>query len=244
MVYDKDKYELITAFSVAQKVVVGTVYEVFVSQSKQDLLDEIASLSLSLNRLSLEEKKLLFHDQALLYDDFSSDSINTLLWQPVKPFYDSSITESDGVATFVNRGQLLSVDSFYGPIDIRGRISLTGSTYDIFRIVTRADGISNNPWHELSGIQFSFSMHNGDWGEGLGNISIDLLNYPHSSQLSYGNFPIAPNVYYDFRLTDDGSNVALFLSDLDTPLITASDSSIIGNSLGLYNREGVGGGVG
>jgi hypothetical protein len=179
-----------------------------------------------------------------LYDDFSSASINASLWQARVPFGDSSISLSGGVATFVNRGQLLTSASFSSPLDIRGRFALTGSTYDNFRIVTRTDGLSTNPSYEFDrGVSFTLRIRNGDWNDGPGNISIGVNNFPGVSyDLVYGTFLISPGVYYDFRITDDGVNVALFISDLSEPLLSASVSSVFGDQIALYNREGGGGG--
>lgn len=180
----------------------------------------------------------------LLHDDFSSGSIDTTIWQPVAPFYDSSISSAGGYATFVNRGQLLTSGTYGTSLDISGRFSFAGSTYDNFRIVTRTDGISTNPWYEMDrGIHFTFSLRNGDWNDQPGNIGIAVGQYPNATIiLGYTTFSLVPNASYDFRIVDTGNAVSLFITDLNTPIITASTTSNFGGRIALYNREGSGGG--
>jgi len=181
--------------------------------------------------------------QTLLYDDFNGSTINPSLWQASTPFSDSSITENGGSAVFQNRGRLLTTASFPAALDITGRFEFAGSIHDVFRIVTRTDGITSNPWAEFDhGIGFSFSIEN-DSNQTAGNVFIVTHGWPGvSTELARGTFPMALNTFYDFRITDDGNNVALYVNDLVNPLLTASDSSVYGNAIGLSNREGGGGG--
>jgi hypothetical protein len=180
---------------------------------------------------------------ALVFDDFNGVSIDTGLWQTSNPFGDSSITSSGGNAVFTNRGRLLSVSEFPISLDITGRFTITGSVHDQFKILTRTDGVSTNPFGEFDiGINFYFSNQN-DIGSTSNNIGIARNGYPGSSPIiTSGTFGIDINTAYDFRITDDGTNLALYINNLTTPVLTAVDSTVIGNRIGIYNREGSSGG--
>jgi hypothetical protein len=180
---------------------------------------------------------------ALVFDDFNGVPIDTGLWQTSTPFGDSSITSSEGNAVFINRGRLLSVSGFPSSIDVTGRFTITGSVHDQFKILTRTDGVSTNPWGEFDiGINFYFSNQN-DVGSTTDNIGIVRNGYPGSSAtLASGTFGIDLNTAYDFRITDDGTNLALYINNLTTPVLTAADPTVIGNRIGIYNREGSSGG--
>ena len=182
--------------------------------------------------------------QSILSDNFNGSTINSSLWQTSTPFSDSSITEGGGNAVFQNRGRLLSNASLPTDIDITGSFEFSGSIHDSFRVVTRTDGTTSNPpgYFDL-GIGFGFEIEN-DLGSTTGNIFIVHDGYPGPSDydLARGTYSISLDTFYNFRITDDGNNLALYIGDLATPLLTATDSSVYGNQLGLYNREGTGGG--
>jgi len=180
---------------------------------------------------------------ALLRDDFNDSTINAGLWQASTPFGDSSITESGGNAVFLDRGRLLSLAVFPTSIDVTGRFTITGNVRDQLNILTRTTGTSTNPFAEFDlGISFRFQIQN-DNGSTTNNIKIARHGYPGATPiLMQGTFGLALNTPYDFRVTDDGTNVALYINDLVTPFLTATDSTVIGNRLGIYNREGSGGG--
>lgn len=185
----------------------------------------------------------LAHSSLILSDQFNDSTIDTALWQTSTPFGDSSITESGGNAVFVNRGRLLSLASMPTAIDITGRFTFTGNVRDQFNILTRTTGVSTNQWYEFdTGMSFRFQIQN-DLGSTANNIKIAHGGFPGPSpDLVTGTYSLALNTPYDFRITDDGTNVALFINDFTTPILTATDSSVLGDKLGIYNREGSGGG--
>ena len=180
---------------------------------------------------------------ALFYDDFNDGMIDTGSWQASTPFGDSSITESGGNAVFLDRGRLLSLTSLPTSIDVTGRFTFTGNVRDEFKILTRTDGTTTNPFGEFDlGISFRFQIQD-DGGSTTNNIKIFRHGYPGASPaLALGTFGLALNTAYDFRITDNGTDLALYINNLTTPFLTATDSTVIGNRLGIYNREGSGGG--
>jgi hypothetical protein len=181
--------------------------------------------------------------QTILSDNFNGSAINSSLWQTSTPFSDSSITESGGFAVFQNRGRIITANALPTAIDITGTFEFTGSSHDNLRIVTRADGITSNPSAEYDhGIGFGLEMQN-DSGQTANNIWIQELGYPGSSpELARGTYALSLNTAYNFRITDNGNNLALYIDDLTTPVLTATDSAIYGNLVALYNREGAGAG--
>jgi hypothetical protein len=54
-------------------------------------------------------------------------------------------------------------------------------------------------------------------------------------------YSFAMNTYYNFRVTDDGSHLAIYISDLNTPVLTATDTYSVGNQVAFYDRETYGG---
>lgn len=182
--------------------------------------------------------------QTILSDNFNGNTINTNLWQASTPFSDSSITESGGNAVFQNRGRLQTAFGLPTGVDITGRFSFVGNSHDSFEISTRTDGITSNPYGYFDhGIAFGLSIM-GDAGNNSGNVWIIHDGYPGPTEydLARGTFSLTQNTFYNFRITDDGNNLAFFVGDLTTPLLTAIDSSIYGNLIGILNREGSGGG--
>src|SRR6185436_20791589 len=93
------------------------------------------------------------------------------------------------------------------------------------------------------GISFRFEIQN-DLGQTNGTLAIQRYAYPNVSPLlAVGDFPITSNVFYSFRITDDGKKVALYVNDLARPRVEATDTNVFGQKLGLFNREGAGGGT-
>jgi hypothetical protein len=177
----------------------------------------------------------------LLHDDFNGTSIDTRLWHVITPFPNSSMTESGGNAVFENRGRLLSVASLPTSLDITGRFEFTGNVHDQFQVVLRTNGVTTNPSAEFdNGIHYKFAIES-DTGDTSNQVYISDLSYPNPEViLTSGTFLLSLNTFYNFRVTDNGTNLALYINDLAKPFLTATDSNSYGSQLGLYNREGNG----
>jgi autotransporter-associated beta strand protein len=177
----------------------------------------------------------------LLHDDFNGTSIDTSLWQVSTPFPNSSMTESGGNAVFENRGRLLSVASLRPSVDVFGRFEFTGNIHDQFQVVLRTNGATTNPSAEFdNGIHFKFAIES-DTGSTADQVYISDTSYPNPEVvLTSGTYPLALNTFYNFRITDNGTQLALYINDLVHPFLTATDSNSYGLRLGLYNREGNG----
>jgi len=202
------------------------------------------SLLLTLVASTLILSSLTLHaTAAILSDDFNDDTIDASIWQASTPFSDSSISESGGNAVFVNRGRILSNASLPTAIEVFGRFSFTGNIHDQFSIATRTNGVTTNQYAEFDlGISFRFQIQN-DLGSTTNNVVIARLSHPDVTPIiAQGTYNLALNTPYDFRIVDDGTNVSLYINDLNTPFLTASDSTSPGDRLGILNREGSGGG--
>lgn len=141
-----------------------------------------------------------------------------------------------------NRGRLLSVQGLPQAVQVDGRFRFVGSSHDVFIVQTRTDGVTTNPWGEFDvGIRFQASIPNSE--NGGSNMAITRNAWPGTSyDLARCSFPIALNTFYDFWVIDTGSLVEFFVGDLSTPLLTATESAVMGNRLGVANREGGAGG--
>jgi hypothetical protein len=167
-----------------------------------------------------------------LSDDFSGTQVNTNIWQVQLPFSLSSVTESGGYATFKGRGQLITLSPFSGSsavkLDIRGSFAFTGDSDDFFNVVTRTDGRVLNTWGMVGGVTAYF---------GTGGLMIQNGYASGTTTLASLSYPLAMNTYYNFRITDDGSTFAIYISDLNNPALTATDTYSVGNRVAFYDRE-------
>ncbi len=174
-------------------------------------------------------------------DTFSASTINGNNWQVSNPFLDSLVFLTGNAATINNHARLLTVSSYSGGVDITVKFRFSGSRYDSFQILTRTDGVGTTATNQgFSGLAFTFRMQN-DTGSTANNIAIQETTTPNASPIiSQGTFSISYNQDYTVRITDDGTNVALYINNLTTPFLTAKDTFSAGSKIALYNREGVG----
>jgi hypothetical protein len=171
-----------------------------------------------------------------LYDDFSGSQINASIWQVQLPFSLSSVTESGGCAVLKGRGQLIPNSSFLGSptgiLDIRGSFAFTGGLDDFLSIVTRTDGTIANEWGMVAGVSAYFDPR---------GLMIQNGDVSGTTTIATAAYTFEMNTYYDFRVTDDGSHFAIYISDLNTPVLAATDTYSVGNRVAIYDRESYGG---
>jgi hypothetical protein len=188
---------------------------------------------------------LIFNQQSKsqsLYDDFSGTSVNTSLWTVEDPFSDSSAIEGGGDLTINNRGGLLTQSGFSTPFEINGSFAFTGNVHDLFSFVIETTGSTLYPYGTYAnGIRFNWAKES-DTGVLENIVSIDQItggNPADDVNLALGNYDFNFNQFYNFEITYDGTNIALYFGNMDTPLLTATDSTPqAGNQIGFYNREG------
>jgi len=174
--------------------------------------------------------------QNFLRDEFDGNTISTNRWEIAVPYTDSQMIATNGLALFQNRGRLLSKSSFANAIEITGKFKLAGSSYDIFAVYFRSDGTIGNPESFQSGVAAEFKYRGSDQGQvGVGNV---LVHVPGVSVIATANFPLQMNSWYDFKISDNGTNIGVFIADLNNPIITTTSAARAGNRIGIQNREG------
>lgn len=176
-------------------------------------------------------------------DFFNGAALNTADWSASTPFSDSLVGVSGGNLILNNRGRVLTDAGFNQPIDMLMGFQITGSQFDSFKIFLRTDGVSTNGSAEFdNGIFASFRLKS-DTGQTSGNVTLSHQNHPASlGPLATGTYAMSLNESLLIRLTDDGTNVKLYINDLNNPFLIAANTATFGNQIGFYNREGAGAG--
>lgn len=184
-------------------------------------------VSLGINLLSATEANFL-------RDDFVDGRIDNTVWVARTPFSGSAAVESNGVLNMTGRGGLLAIPEFSLPVEIRGSVRIS-SLDEIFRVVTRTRGTQGNPSGEYDdGYAFTFSNHDTPYVR----ASIERIVPPTVITIqTQSPTAIIEGEYFEFRITDDGTNMALYVGDLKSPLISYSTTESFGNRIGFYNRE-------
>ena len=175
---------------------------------------------------------------AVVFDDFSGGSINSMLWGTMTTGPDSSISTLSGNAIFRNRGRLTTVDTFHSS-EINGRFRFTNSPSDVFQTVLRTDGtIQNNQYQETAnGIMIQITSSSNWDSDATRNVRIiDVVN---GNQVQ-GGLVLSMNTFYDFRIVDSGASVSAFIGNLSQPLLTLNTSATYGDKISFYNREEIG----
>jgi hypothetical protein len=169
----------------------------------------------------------------LLHDDFNGTSIDTSLWQTSEPFPGSSITETGGNAVFDNRGRLISQGSFPAPISITGAFTITGANSDEFKVVIRTDGTFVNDQFGESADGFIVRFRSSSF---FASDEVSIFEIGGAA-FSGWTGTLDLNTQYNFKITDDGSTMSVFLGDLTTPKVSLQSSDSSGNKFVIYNRE-------
>jgi hypothetical protein len=166
----------------------------------------------------------------LLFDDFNNGMINSSLWTTSLPFGSSQVFESGDRLNMIARGGINTVQPLPTSFEITGRFRFTGQE-DHFGITIRSDLAFANSFMEKYGVRVKFS----DNGQSLTMLEYNTDNTINTiAALSY---PFAANTDYDFRITDDGNNIRLFMGGSLTPAIEASTTFRAGDMMAIYNRE-------
>ena len=175
---------------------------------------------------------------AVIFDDFSGNSINSSLWTTMTTGTDSSISTSSGNGVFRNRGRLTTIQTFQSS-EISGRLKFTDSPSDSFKTILRTDGTFQNTQHQetANGIMVEItSSLNWDSDASRNVRIIDIVN---GNQVQ-GGLVLNMNAFYDFRIVDTGSSVSAYVGNLGQPLLTLLTAESYGERISFYNREEIG----
>ncbi len=191
-------------------------------------------LALSLSALFPCLTSTVRAQQVLLDDQFNGTSIDSSRWVASAPFATSSITESGGSAVFHERGQLVTQNEVPASLVITGRFTITGSPVDEFKIVLRTDGTFGGEYNESNnGLCVRFR---GPAASGPGNDEVTVFDLTQSTSVGWTG-TLNPGTTYDFKITDDGYTVAVYLTDMSTPRVVLNSTNVYGHRIALYNRE-------
>jgi hypothetical protein len=171
--------------------------------------------------------------QTLISDDFNGTAINTNVWTVIIPFCDSEMYETNGVAVFKNCGTLLSKLTLPSRIQVNGRFLLTNSDFGKFEIYTRTSGATATDGQITNGVQVQFLYQTDNGTPGLDTVTIG-----NSTTNVSANYPIALNTFYNFQITDDGTNVSVYLQNSSNPILSMPATNHDGALLGMQCREG------
>ena len=176
----------------------------------------------------------------VIEDDFNDGVLDLTKWTPLLVFGNSDLTESGGVLTFKNRGRI-TANASYPTAEISGRFQFAatgGNQYEVFSVVVRTTGGVGTAGGPVDGIFIHFlpSVHPDTTDEvrvsqiGPPRIVLDGTNTSYSIDLG---------TFYDFRITDDGSEICVYLIDLTTPALCVSTAYDPGDMVAIHNRDPV-----
>ena len=174
-------------------------------------------------------------------DSFNGSLVNSSKWEAIAAYSDTTVTENNGSISLKNGGKILSQASFGNSIEVNGRFRFSGNVHDNFIFVFRTTSQTHGGGSiELTnGIAVRIEPEN-DTSSSFCTFLVQRMN--DSFQFGITNRAFLMNQFYNFRITDDGTNFSFYFDDMTTPLVSGSDNLTLGNRVGVYNRPGVGGG--
>jgi hypothetical protein len=146
---------------------------------------------------------------------------------------------TNGSVIFRNHGELLSQADFQSPLVVSGRFKFTGNPYDSLNIAIRTSGTHLDPRFYENGFMLTVAKQSDDGSkQNLIRITKNGVIVTDST------YSFSLNQFYEFKITDDGTNMDFYFGDLMTPLVSVTDTNKFGNKVGISNREGSSGGSG
>jgi hypothetical protein len=175
-----------------------------------------------------------------IFDDFNDGVLDTGLWTVLKPFPSSSATESGGKLNLFRRPYVVTADEWFpnpGETLVIEFDWVISSSVSHLNVMTRSDAAWHGAFAEASngaGVNFSAQA---DWVWLVRIVNEIGADVPGASRGDV-SFLIEPGINYRVRITDDGTNLQVFINDLTTPLVSGAvcDSFAV-NHVVFYNRE-------
>ena len=176
--------------------------------------------------------------QVLMTDPFDGLTVDTSKWSVMTPFSDSFVTQSGGYVQVEDGGRITTQSAFTGAFEITGRIQLSNNAKNNSKIVLRTDGAQY--FSEVKGVavQFSPQLDNGSFANQLGIFTIGELSQISTSLTT----PLSLDTWYDFRIVDTGTSIALYWNGAITPTLSLTTSYRAGSKVSFYvwSAESVG----
>jgi len=170
-----------------------------------------------------------------LLDQFDGPLINSSDWNISFTSYGNSAVEQNAGLLTIKNGAFLTAKNPFGNPTISGKFSFTGWEYDRFQVIFRSDGIQNDSQFPLNGVGVQFTpSSNPDFGS---SKTVQFFNYNNFTTLASASPTISMNTFYEFKITDNGSNISVFLENMVVPLFSYSTSSTYGDMVQIRNRE-------
>lgn len=164
-----------------------------------------------------------------LEDGFDGPALDSSLWRPYLQNPSAQVTQEHGSVAFVSRGGLDSVSVIPSDFEMEGAFRFEGSR-DHFRIAWRTDQLAFDSYGERNGILAVIDQGGQVMLAQSGKEVMAIVDSFHGGGFATGST-------YPFRITNHGEQVALYIGDLATPLLTGASSFSAGSFLTLYNRE-------
>jgi hypothetical protein len=165
-------------------------------------------------------------------DAFPGTVLNTANWT-ASAFQSGTVTVDNGL-TLTARGRITSAFGFTGPLTITGTVSFP-NTNEYLSISFRSSGAYADPVYGSAsdGVGVLF-------GPALNAVRFHIGDTDGGSDILNQSFSYTTNTPYNFKITDDGFNIGVYLGDLGTPLFTTTSAVSSGNLVGFYSRENIG----
>lgn len=169
--------------------------------------------------------------ELLLVDTFSGSTIDSAKWDQVIPFGNSSISVQDGYLKSVNRGTVVTKQSFQTPYVLTGTFRGLND-WDLSAIILRTDGqiTSGDTNGGLNGLAIGFHTPPSIWSGGGLNITRSGIGLFYTFPLSF-----SPNQDYDFQITDYGTSISVNINGQDLFALNTDFSS--GSKIAFLSRE-------
>lgn len=166
-------------------------------------------------------------------DDFNGATIDSSKWSTILPFGQSSVSQGGGYLTTAGRGILASVQQFGPALTISGSFTMQNDFED-FVVGFRTD-LSPLPdpdlFNTLSGMFVNFSND-------ANQVHIQGRGYsPQNSVpgVSFKNYTLTTGETYFFTITDNGSDINVFINGQQE--LSATTGVSTGGHVAFYGRE-------
>ncbi len=176
-------------------------------------------------------------------DDFEDDVLDASLWEVRTWFAFSAAEETDGVLNLTRRPYFLTRDDWIPqggmPLAVEFDWQFTNAVNNL-TVVLRSDGERRDD--QFAEVANGVSVHFSGESD---NVRVILEIAGDGAEVTGGGeFPnyiplvLSPGTTYRVRIIDTGSEVSVFVDDLDTPLLVAEvDTSFTVNRIAFFNRE-------
>ena len=174
---------------------------------------------------------------ALLYDEFSGNSLDTSKWSIGSEITGSSVAVENGYFQMVNGGAIISKNTFLEPYVLNTRFELADNSYTNIHFVLRTDG--SMYYNSRNGIDIRLH-HSTDWEGQKYQLAIQESGNSNPSPISIvlSTTLLNLNTWYDLKVVDNLTSVDLYFNGSTLPSLSLESSFSAGGGVAILNREG------